>query len=44
MRSAVSAAVRKADAVRQGCWGGLAVGVQHHALGNGAAGGVKLAV
>jgi hypothetical protein len=36
MRSAVSAAVRKADAVRQGCGGGLAVGVEHgHDSGEG---------
>jgi hypothetical protein len=33
-----------ADAVRQGCWGGLAVGVEGHASGNAAVGAVKLAV
>jgi len=44
MRSAVSAAVRKADPVRQGCRGGGVVGVEHQPLGNAAVGAVKLAV
>jgi hypothetical protein len=30
--------------VRQGCWDGGVVGVEHHASGNGAVGAVKLAV
>jgi hypothetical protein len=33
-----------ADAVRQGRWGGLAVGVEHQPFGNAAVGAVKLAV